>query len=117
MGERAKIAAKTPETKRGNSVSHTRKINLTKPLSSPIDHILFLQRTIGNQAVERLFKSGVIQAKLRIGQPNDIYEQEADKVAEQVMRMPIKKSISASESENNKSAIPNPQSAIQLKPG
>lgn len=29
----------------------------------------------------------VIQAKLTIGQPNDRYEQEADKVAEQVMRM------------------------------
>ncbi len=29
-----------------------------------------------------------IQAKLKIGQPNDKYEQEADQVAEQVMRMP-----------------------------
>jgi hypothetical protein len=29
-----------------------------------------------------------IQAKLRIGQPNDKYEQEADRVAEQVMQMP-----------------------------
>jgi peptidoglycan hydrolase-like protein with peptidoglycan-binding domain len=29
-----------------------------------------------------------IQAKLRLGQPNDRYEQEADLVAEQVMRMP-----------------------------
>ena len=29
-----------------------------------------------------------IQAKLRIGQPGDRYEQEADRVAEQVMRMP-----------------------------
>jgi len=29
-----------------------------------------------------------IQAKLTIGQPNDQYEQEADRVAEQVMRMP-----------------------------
>ena len=28
------------------------------------------------------------QAKLTIGQPNDQYEQEADRVAEQVMRMP-----------------------------
>jgi len=26
--------------------------------------------------------------KLRIGQPNDVYEQEADRIAEQVMRMP-----------------------------
>lgn len=29
-----------------------------------------------------------MQAKLKIGQPNDIYEQEADSVAEMVMRMP-----------------------------
>jgi hypothetical protein len=32
--------------------------------------------------------AGVIQPKLRIGQANDRYEQEADRVAEQVMRMP-----------------------------
>jgi hypothetical protein len=44
--------------------------------------------TAGNQAVQRLIKSRALQAKLRIGQPNDIYEQEADRVAEQVMRMP-----------------------------
>lgn len=30
-----------------------------------------------------------LQAKLTIGQPNDIYEQEADRVAETVMRMPV----------------------------
>ncbi len=29
-----------------------------------------------------------LQAKLRINQPGDRYEQEADRVAEQVMRMP-----------------------------
>jgi hypothetical protein len=36
----------------------------------------------------RSIKSSALQAKLRIGQPNDIYEQEADRVAEQVTRMP-----------------------------
>jgi hypothetical protein len=50
--------------------------------------MVFLQRAVGNQAVIRLFKAGVIQAKLRIGQSNDIFEQEADRVAEQVMRVP-----------------------------
>lgn len=45
--------------------------------------ILHLQRTIGNQAVQ-----GLIQAKLKIGQPGDKYEQQADRVAERVMRMP-----------------------------
>ncbi len=29
-----------------------------------------------------------IQTKLKVGQPNDKYEQEADRIAEQVMRMP-----------------------------
>lgn len=80
MSERAKVTAKTPESKIENAVSQTRKTELSHFLSSPIDHILFLQRTIGNQAVQRLFKSGVIQAKLKIGQPNDIYEQEADRM-------------------------------------
>jgi hypothetical protein len=32
--------------------------------------------------------NGAIQEKLKIGQPNDIYEQEADRIADQVMRMP-----------------------------
>ncbi len=32
--------------------------------------------------------AGTVQPKLIIGQPNDKYEQEADRVAEQVMRMP-----------------------------
>jgi hypothetical protein len=53
----------------------------------PLDPISQLQQTGGNQAVQRLFESGVIQAKLTVGPPNDIYEQEADRVADQVMRM------------------------------
>lgn len=42
-----------------------------------------LQQTIGNRATGRL-----IRAKLKVGQPNDQYEQEADRVAEQVTNMP-----------------------------
>ncbi len=52
------------------------------------NRILKHKKVAGNQAVQRLIKSGTLQAKLRISQPNDIYEQEADRVAEQVMRMP-----------------------------
>jgi hypothetical protein len=47
-----------------------------------------LQRTIGNHVVQGLIKTGVIRAKLKIAQPDDVYEQEADRVAIQVMRMP-----------------------------
>lgn len=37
---------------------------------------------------KRLQGQGVLQAKLTVGAANDAYEQEADRVAEQVMRMP-----------------------------
>ncbi|HEY2914585.1 MAG TPA: DUF4157 domain-containing protein, partial [Candidatus Angelobacter sp.] len=70
-----------------------------------------MQRTIGNQAVLRRLQaqgesshdrsphdlphlpvssapSGTIQTKLTVNRPGDSYEQEADRVAEQVMRMP-----------------------------
>ncbi len=57
-------------------------------MNTPADRILFLQRTAGNQAVLKLIKSGALQAKLGIGQPGDVYEQEADRVVDAVMRMP-----------------------------
>lgn len=41
----------------------------------------------GNLAVQQLLRAGTIQAKLSISQPNDPDEQEADRVADQVMRM------------------------------
>ena len=95
MSERAKVTAKAPAAKRENKASQISKPELSQSANSPIDQILFLQRTIGNQAVQRLIRqSGVngqestgIQAKLKIGQPNDIYEQEADRVSEQVVTM------------------------------
>jgi outer membrane biosynthesis protein TonB len=48
--------------------------------------LLALQRTHGNRYVQWVVAG--IQAKLKVGQPGDVYEQEADRVAEQVMRMP-----------------------------
>ena len=88
MAERAHLSVKKPEAKRENRVSQMKKTGPSQPISSPVEQILFLQRTIGNQAVGMLIQSGGLQAKLRIGQPGDKYEQEADRVAEQVMRMP-----------------------------
>ncbi len=88
MNERISLADKKPEVKTQNQVPQIlRKTESCKSMNSPVDRILFLQRSIGNQAVQRLIKSGALQAKLRIGQPGDIYEHEADRVAEQVMMM------------------------------
>jgi hypothetical protein len=49
-----------------------------------------LQRAYGNQAVLRMLERSrpAIQPKLVVNEPGDAYEQEADRVAEQVMRMP-----------------------------
>ena len=89
MSEKTRLAVKAPEAKKESHASNkTQKPDFSHSIGSPVDHILFLQRTIGNQAVQRLFKSGVLQAKLKIGQPGDIYEQEADRIANLVMRMP-----------------------------
>lgn len=87
MSEKIISEAKINEAKDKDSISRKRKIDFPQPISSSIEQILFFQRTIGNQVVERLFKSGAIQAMLKISQPNDKYEQEADRVAEQVMRV------------------------------
>ena len=49
--------------------------------------LLGVQRSIGNRAVQRLINSPYIQAKLQVSAPEDPSEQEADRVAENVMRM------------------------------
>ena len=91
MVESAQIAAKTQKATGESSTSKIRKMDSSQPvntLESPVDQVSYLQRTIGNQSVQRLIKSGVLQAKLKIGQPGDVYEQEAYRVADAVMRMP-----------------------------
>jgi hypothetical protein len=87
MAERVAVTDKKQETEQKRSNIYKRKPDSQFP-ESATDRILQLQKTAGNQAVQKLIKSGTLQAKLKIGQPNDVYEQEADRVAEQVMRMP-----------------------------
>jgi len=49
--------------------------------------LLWLQRRYGNRFVQKVIARNAIQAKLKVGQPRGKFEQEADRVAEQVMRM------------------------------
>jgi hypothetical protein len=121
MGERVKIKVKTPDSKGKLSFSKTNKRVFPKTKSSPAGQILHLQRTFGNQAVQRLLKSGTIQAKLKIGKPNDKYEQEADRVAEKVMGMPEPRGTlvnSHSSSVQRESTCPecSEKEGIQTKP-
>lgn len=85
MPERVRVSSKMAEARRENKASQTRKADISQTANSPADRVLFLQRTIGNQAVQRLINSRVLQTKLRIGKPDDIYEQEADRIAEQIV--------------------------------
>jgi hypothetical protein len=48
--------------------------------------VLQLQQEAGNQAVQQLFRSGFIQAKLAISSPGEPEEREADQVADTIMR-------------------------------
>lgn len=88
MTEKA-LASKTSEAKKENPASSKLKAEHSPSACSPVERIMFLQRTVGNKAVQRLIKSGTLRTRLKIGQPNDIYEQEADRVAEQVMQATV----------------------------
>jgi hypothetical protein len=50
---------------------------------SPVEEIMHLQNTLGNHGI-----ANILQPKLKINQPGDKYEQEADRIADMVMRMP-----------------------------
>src|SRR5262245_24830216 len=77
------------------SASQARSNTPSSEPDLPSHPLLHLQRTIGNEAVQRMLQANAepppaaaIQTKLTINQPGDKYEQEADRVSEQVMRMP-----------------------------
>jgi hypothetical protein len=76
-------AAQLPQLQENLLRSHLAGNIASSDLPLTPQNMMYLQRTVGNQAVGRF-----IQAKLKIGQPNDKYEQEADRVADQVMSMP-----------------------------
>ncbi|MBI3360606.1 MAG: DUF4157 domain-containing protein, partial [Chloroflexi bacterium] len=66
--------------------SHALQRALADPARcSPAD-ILSLQRTIGNRATQSVLAQIGAQGKLTVGPAHDRYEQEADRVASQVMR-------------------------------
>jgi hypothetical protein len=111
MSEAVQVAAKAPLANKEAQSQKGQKPELMQSRDSPIEKILFLQRTIGNQAVERLIRSGAFQTKFRIGHPADEYEQEAD----QVMRIPEHEVRQQFESEEEETLQTKP-SANQITP-
>jgi hypothetical protein len=88
MSEKKGQIARNEYTKGGEPLSRKRKDNLSQHRGKGFDQSLSMQRNLGNMVMQRMVESKVIQAKLKIGQPNDKYEQEADRVADQVIRIP-----------------------------
>jgi hypothetical protein len=58
------------------------------PAVASANDVAQMQARYGNRAVQRLLNSHTVQAKLEVGPANNNYEQEADRVAQQVMRIP-----------------------------
>lgn len=56
--------------------------------NTPHDKIMHYQRTIGNRAVVKKHKSGILQKILRISAQSDSYEYEADRITDPILGMP-----------------------------
>ncbi|MES0490032.1 MAG: DUF4157 domain-containing protein [Leptospirales bacterium] len=109
-GEKNSTTRTSTKTNSSNQASNN--IPHQRPYSNPREYIMYLQRTIGNQAVGRLWRSGVLQRKLNIGPANDKYEQEADHIADQVVSM-NEPTSGVQQSDATTNPLPN---AISRKP-
>jgi Domain of unknown function (DUF4157) len=69
-------------------ISRSASIGLSRSPARVQDNLAIGQSTWGNQSIQRLLSGGVLQKKLTINRPGDVYEREADKVADAVMGMP-----------------------------
>lgn len=91
MSDRNRIRA-TAEADRTKSHSPVRG-EAQKPPGTQPNPIVGLQQKAGNQAMLGLLASGKIQAKLRVSQPGDAEELEADRVADRVVSSPEQPAI------------------------
>lgn len=107
MSNQTKITADIAGDFVPQSASLKKKPDIVGPEHTFAGRIQTIQRMLGNQSTRALFVSGRIQPALKIGEPDDMYEKEADSVANQVMAMPL-----SSESNSPPGVAP-----IQTKPG
>jgi len=70
-------------------------LSVLSPEQSPLHPFPTLRQALGNQALLRAVRSGILQAKLKVSRPNDPFEQEADRVADRVMRMPARSEMAS----------------------
>lgn len=83
--KQSQLRREVTEEKQARAV---KKFRVCEQNPSYIDRVLHLQRTVGNQEVNWMIRSGVLQAKLQNGRSGDIYEREADHIPSRIMRKP-----------------------------
>ncbi len=84
MNKKIRIIDKSNKAKKENSNFQTRNLDFSQSINSSADHIFHLQRTIGNQAVQRLVQAGD-QARSKMGQPDDFHLQKVGAVADKTI--------------------------------
>ena len=105
------MASSSKQSERGARPEGTRTKGAASSAQSPAERIVLLGGKLGNGMMLRLMQSGMLQAKLTVSRPDDIYEQEADRVADQVMRVP------ESAAGSQQPAVRQANGIIQTKPG
>jgi hypothetical protein len=100
----------TTQAKTDQSAQRTAQAPVTQASTMQTHPILHLQRKVGNQATAQM-----IQAKLTVGEPNDMYEQEADRVAAAVVRKLHAPTQSTAQRQPQASPLPQIQPLVQRK--
>jgi hypothetical protein len=74
-----------------------------------------LQQTHGNAYVQRLIESPVVQAKLTVSSPGDVYEKEADRVAETLQRQEEEEEIQPKLASDIQRQVEEEEEPVQTK--
>jgi hypothetical protein len=72
----------SPASPAASALARSASSPSAQPSSNPF---LSTQQALGNQALLQLLSAGTIQAKLRVSQPGDSDEQEADRIADKIV--------------------------------
>jgi len=83
-GTKAPSKSESPSHSSAPARTHNQATSSAGAGTGGLAHI---QQPAGNLAIQQLLNAGAIKAKLTISQPNDPDEQEADRVADHIMRM------------------------------
>ena len=113
MEHQQETQARTPEA----SVTHSSTQDTQLRSRAALHPVLRLQQRIGNRAVQRVVanRGTTLQAKLIVSGAHDPYEQEAERVAQQVVRMATPPSGVAKQTSAQRQA-PEKDEVTQTKP-